>query len=182
MFYALEFLSQHKVIGRSRLPEHLYVGEGTVRTLLGRLIETGLVKISRSGCALTDKGLRVWWELEQVFPRRTEFYWTELTSSIFSYAFLIKGGGYKVRSGIEQRDAAIVAGALCAVVVVFKDGRLRIKSVCDDVEKTFPIVARQILGDLNPQEDDAIVIAGGDTPMRAMRGAFAASWSLLGGK
>lgn len=178
LFYALELISG-KTGGRTRLAEQLNVGEGVVRTILRRLNGAGLVTTSTVGCALTDEGLRIWRGFENVFPRRAEFLRTALTPSIFNYAFLIRGGSGKVGSGIEQRDAAIVAGALCTLVVVFEGGHLQIKSVCDNVEKAFPNVASEMHRELKPQEDDVIVVAGGETALKARRGAFAASWSLL---
>ena len=177
LFYALELMSE-KTVGRSKLAEQLNVGEGAVRTILSRLVGAGLMTASKAGCALTVEGLRVWQGFEKVFPRRVEFLRTELAPSEFNYAFLVKGSGGKVGSGIEQRDAAIVAGALRALVIVFRSGRLRIESVSDDIEEAFPKAASQILRHLKPQDDDVIVIAGGDTALKAMHGAFAASWSL----
>lgn len=181
LFYALELLSE-KTVGRDKLAEQLNVGQGAVRTLVGRLVGAGLMSTSNSGCALTVDGLRVWRELEEVFPRRGGFLRTELTPSEFNYAFLVKGSGGMVGSGIEQRDAAIVTGALCALTIVFRSGRLRIESVSDDIGEAFPKAASQILRDLKPQDDDVIVIAGADTALKAMRGAFAASWTLLGSR
>ena len=103
----------------------------------------------------------------------------ELTTSNYNYSFVIRNSANKVGSGIKQRDKAIVAGAASALVVVFQSGRLRINSVSDDMERVFPVAARQILRDLEPQENDAIVIASGETFLKALQGAFAASWSLL---
>ena len=46
-------------------------------------------------------------------------------------------------------------------------------------EKDYPKAASQILKELTPEDNDAIVIAGADSALRAKRGAFAASWSLI---
>jgi hypothetical protein len=181
LFYTVQLISQ-KTVSRAKIAEQLNIGEGTVRTILSRLVDAGLVKTSKEGCMLTVAGLHVWNELDKVFPKRGEFSWTELTPSGFNYSFVVRNSANKVGSGIEQRDKAIMVGATRALVVVFQSGRLRINSVSDDIEKTFPIVARQILADFKPQENDAIVIASGETALKAMHGAFAASWSLMGGK
>ena len=179
LFYALQLMSQ-KTISRVKMAERLIVGEGAVRTILSRLVDARLVKTSKRGCMLTAEGLHVWHELNKVFPRRGEFSRTELTPSEFNYCFVIRNCADKVGSGIEQRDKAIVVGATRALVFVFQNGRLRINFVSDDIEKTFPDAARQIIKDYNPQENDAIIIASGETALKAMHGAFAASWSLIG--
>jgi DNA-binding MarR family transcriptional regulator len=181
IFYALELTSE-KTFGRNKLAEKLNVGEGAVRTIISRLVDANLITTSKEGCTLTSKGLRTWKEFEKVFPKRTEIPQSELATSDYNYTFLVKNSGNKVKSGIDQRDAAIVAGARRAIVIVLKDGHLRIESVSENIEKEFPNAASEILKDLKPEENDVIIIAGGDTPLKAKRGAFAASWSLLDGE
>ncbi|MCW4009845.1 MAG: DUF4443 domain-containing protein [Candidatus Bathyarchaeota archaeon] len=180
LFYALEMLSE-KTVGRNRLAEHLNVGEGAIRTIVRRFVEADLMTTSQMGCCLSVKGLNLWRGFESVFPLRAEFLQTELTPCEHNYAFLVRGCSCSVGSGIEQRDAAVMAGAIRALIIVFRNGRLRIESVSEDIGDVFPDAASQILQELNPQDNDIIVVAGGDTSLNAKRGAFAASWSLLDG-
>ena len=176
---ALELMAE-KPIGRNKLAKKLYVGDGAVRTIISRLQDSGLIVTSKEGCLLTNKGLSVWKNFEAVFPRREEFGKTALTTSAYSYAFLVKNKGDRVESGIDQRDAAIMGGARRALVIVFKDSRLMIESISSSLEKDFPAAADIILKDLKPEDNDVIIIAGADSPLKAKRGAFAASWVLLG--
>jgi predicted transcriptional regulator len=179
IFYALELMSQ-KPLGRNKLAKKLNVGDGAVRTIISRLRNADLIETSKEGCSLTNKGLEIWRQFEQVFPKRLEIPKSELNESEFNFAFLVKNSGQKVRSGIDQRDAAIIAGARKALVIVFKNGHLRIESVSDCIEKDYPKAASQILKELTPEDNDAIIVAGADSALRAKRGAFAASWSLIG--
>ena len=87
--------------------------------------------------------------------------------------------GQKVGSGIDQRDAAIIAGARKALVMVFRNSHLCIESVSDCVEKDYPRATSQILKELAPQNNDVIIIAGANSILEAKCGAFAASWSLI---
>jgi predicted transcriptional regulator len=178
VFYALELLSQ-KPIGRNTLAKKLCVGDGAVRTIISRLKSAGLIESSKEGCTLTKKGVETWEQFEQFFPKRVEIPKTELSQSEFNFAFLVKDSGNKVKSGIDQRDAAIIAGARKALVTVFKDGHLHIQSVSDSIEKDYPKAATQILEQLAPQDNDVVIIAGADSALRAKRGAFAAAWTLL---
>jgi hypothetical protein len=57
---------------------------------------------------------------------------------------------------------------------------LMIESISSSLEKDFPEAADIILKDLKPEDNDVIIIAGADSPLKAKRGAFAASWVLLG--
>jgi len=179
VFYALELLSQ-KPLGRNKLAKELNVGDGAVRTIISRLRSADLIETSKEGCNLTKKGLETWRQFEQVFPKRVEIPASELSQSEFNFAFLVKNSGNKVKSGIDQRDAAIIAGARKALIAVFKDGHLRIESVSDCIEKLYPKAATQILKELMPEDNDVIILAGADSALRAKRGAFAASWALIG--
>jgi predicted transcriptional regulator len=178
VFYALELLAEGP-LGRNRLAEKLSVGDGAVRTIISRLREANLIETSKEGCNLTPKGTEVWQQFQEIFPKRMEVARSEFNLNEYNYAFLVKNSGEKVQSGIDQRDAAIIAGARKALVIVYKDGHLRIESVSNNIEKEYPHAAKQILKDFAPQENDVIVIAGGDTALKAKRGAFAASWSLI---
>jgi predicted transcriptional regulator len=179
VFYALELLAQ-KPLGRNKLAEKLNVGDGAVRTIISRLRDAGLIETSKEGCNLTKKGLEIWRQFEEIFPKRMEIPRSELSESDFNFAFLVKNSGQKVKSGIDQRDAAIIAGARKALVIVYRNGHLHIESVSDIIEKDYPKAASLILKELVPQDNDVIIIAGADSALKAKRGAFAASWSLIG--
>lgn len=168
-----------KPLGRNRLATQLKVGDGAVRTIISRLRKADLIDTSKEGCNLTEKGLETWRQFEQVFPKRLEVPKTDLSTAEFNYAFLVRNSGDKVKSGIDQRDAAIIAGAKKALVLAYKEGHLQIHSVSECIEKDYPKAAQQILELMTPQDNDVIVIAGADSTLRAKRGAFAASWSLI---
>ncbi len=179
IFYALELMAK-KPIGRKKLAEKLNVGEGAIRTIISRLKDAGLIETSKEGGTLTGKGLSVWKKFVEVFPKRIEVEKTPLTNSKYNYAFLVKNKGHKVKSGIDQRDAAIMGGARRALVIVSKNGHLIIESVSNNIEKDFPEATNKILKDLKPEDNDVMIIAGADDPLKAKRGAFAASWVLIG--
>jgi DNA-binding MarR family transcriptional regulator len=178
VFYALELMAQ-KPLGRNKLAEKLNVGDGAVRTIISRLREAGLIETSKEGCNLTEKGRDVWRQFEEIFPKRADIPKNDLSTSEFNHAFLVRNCGGKVKSAIDQRDAAIIAGARRAIVIVFKKGHLCIESVSDCIEKEYPKAASQLLKRLTPQENDVIILAEADSALRAKRGAFAASWSLI---
>jgi predicted transcriptional regulator len=175
---AMELISE-KTIGRSKLAENLDVGEGTVRTIINRLKDADLVATSKSGCALTSEGLRLWRDYKSIFKKKIEIGKNELTLANCSFAILIKDRGHKVKSGVEQRDAAVMAGAKGATTIMFKEGRLKIPSVSDDVAKDFPNVANQIVRLLKPEENDVIVIGSADSLGKAEYGTLAAAWTVL---
>jgi len=179
IFSAIELLSKQP-LGRNKLAHRLGVGDGAVRTIISRLKDAELISNTKEGCMLTQKGQEVWGQFEQVFPIRSEIPKTELTTSEFNYAFLVKDRGDKIKSGIDQRDAAIIAGAKRAIVLVANQGRLHVASVNQSIEQEYPAAAAEILKKVKPQSNnDVIIIVGAETAVKAKTGAFAAAWSLL---
>ncbi len=180
-FYAFELMAQIP-IGRNKLAEKLEVGDGAIRTIISRLKSAGFIVTSKAGCSLTTKGFELWCKFEKIFPKRSEFPKTELTLGEHNFAFLVQNVGNKVHSGIEQRDAAIIAGARKASVIVVKKGRLTIEFVSENLQRDYPKAVSFILKNFSPKNNDAIVIAEGDSMFKAKSGAFAASWSLIDGE
>ncbi|MEM3640694.1 MAG: DUF4443 domain-containing protein [Candidatus Bathyarchaeia archaeon] len=175
---ALEFIAE-KNIGRGRLAESLEVGEGAMRTLIGRLKDAGLIETSKSGCTLTGKGLKLWREYKSVFSKKVEVGKNELAIAKHNVAILIKNRGHKIKLGVEQRDAAVMAGAKGATTIVFSGGRLVIPSVSDAMAKDFPKASSQITENFDLEENDVIIIGSADTLGKAECGALAAAWTLL---
>ena len=175
---AVELVAE-KAIGRSKLAEELEVGEGVVRTIISRLKDAGLVTTSKIGCSLTSKGLELWSECKRVFRRKVEIGRNELTIADYNFAILVKNCGHKVKSGMKQRDAAIIVGARGATTIMYKGGRLIIPSVSSDVAEDFPKAANQIIRLLQPEEDDVVIIGSADSLGKAEYGTLAAAWTLV---
>ncbi|MCL1965916.1 MAG: DUF4443 domain-containing protein [Candidatus Bathyarchaeota archaeon] len=178
IYCTLEQLSQNPT-GRNKLANKIGVGNGTIRTIITRLKETELILNTKKGCTLTPKGQETWQQFEQVFPQKTEIPKTELTTSEFNYAFRIKNQKDKIKSCIDQRDAAIIAGAKRAIVLITDQKGLHVASTDQYIEEEYKEASKEILKKITPQPKDVIIIAGAETPLKAKTGAFAAAWTLL---
>ena len=73
-----------------------------------------------------------------------------------------------------------MGGAKRALIIVVRNGSLIIDSVSNKVEEDFPEASKEILEKMDAKDNDVIIIAGADDPLKAKRGAFAASWVLVG--
>ncbi|MDH7477454.1 MAG: DUF4443 domain-containing protein [Candidatus Bathyarchaeota archaeon] len=175
---AIEIMAKQP-IGRGMLAENLKVGEGTVRTIISRLQKAGLIAVSKAGCFLTKKGLSLWKESKSIFKEKIEIERNELTLAEYNFAILVKNHAHKVKSGMEQRDAAVMVGSKSATTLLFKGKRLIIPSVSNNVAKDFPKAASQILKLLKPEENDVIIIVSANAPEKAQYGTLAAAWALL---
>lgn len=175
---AIEVMAKQP-IGRCMLAENLKVGGGAVRTIISRLQKAGLITVSKAGCVLTKEGLSLWKEYKTIFKEKIEIEKSELTLAEYNFAILVKNHAHKVKSGMEQRDAAVMVGAKSATTLLFKGQRLIIPSVSNNVAEDFPRAAGQILKFLKPEENDVIIIVSANTPEKAHYGALAAAWALL---
>ena len=87
----------------------------------------------------------------------------------FNYAVLLKQFNFAIRSGIEQRDAAIKMGAKGATTLLYKEGRFVMPSTkgTSDPLHTEPEIHKLLNNRLRPIEDgDAIIIGSDDVSKR----------------
>lgn len=176
---ALELIAKEAPIGRGKLSEELKIGEGAIRTLVERLRNAGLIAVSKQGCFLTEKGEKVWSEIRVSFPQKVKLKPNELALASCNVAVRVRDCGDKVRSGLEQRDAALLAGAKGAMTFFFKEEKLVLPAISEDVAEDFPAAYNQITKHLLLEENDVVVIGSADAWDKAEYGALAAAWSLI---
>jgi hypothetical protein len=166
--------------GRKSLSKELELGEGSVRTMLSRLQEGGFVKMERGGCRLTESGASIYRELARMLTQPKPVDAGPLSQGACNYSILVRGSAVKIRSGLEQRDAAVRAGAKGATTLIYVAGRFLLPGVDVDVEKAYPSGFWKTLRDLlNPRDGDSIIIVGADSAKAAERGALTAALQTL---
>jgi len=176
---ALELIAKTNQVGRGKLSEELKIGEGATRTLIERLKSANLVSTSKKGCYLTAKGEKIWTEFQSAFPQKISLNKNELTLADCNVAVHVRRGGDRVRAGLEQRDAAVISGARGAVTMIFRDKKLLIPTISEDVARDFPVAFGQITSLLKLKENDAVVIGSAEDWSNAEYGALAAAWTLI---
>src|SRR6188472_1979491 len=120
----------------------------------------GLVKSTKSGTRMTQKGKTISLKLFSVIPARTSIQQSSVALGKFNYAVLLKQFGFAIKSGIEQRDAAIKMGATGATTLLFKHNKFVIPSTngyYDSLEKE-PHTAKLLIKRLQAEEGDVIII------------------------
>jgi len=174
----LEIVDSEKTIGRTRLSKELGIGQGATRTILDHLGRGGLLRIQRSGCILTSKGSGLVKELKSIVKVGFEVPQTIFPIGPFNSGALIAKAGKRIRRGLEQRDAAIRAGASGATTLVYRDGKLLFPPE-EVASEGWPEISKKIIKIFQPNEDDVIIVTGGASPKLAEAGARAAAWTLL---
>ncbi len=175
---ALELMAEGP-IGRGKLAKNLGIGEGTVRTIIKRLKDSNIIEISREGCHLTSFGRKLWEKFKKKIPKKVFLEKNEFSLAQYSVAVLVKGCGSKVRTGMKQRDAAIMVGADGATTLVVKGKKLIIPGVSDNIAKDYPVAYKQIVELLNLEQNDVVIVGTAKTREKAEYGALAAALTLL---
>jgi predicted transcriptional regulator len=175
---ALEKINSEGTMGRLKLSRDLVLGEGEVRTLVRHLDKEGLIKVSRSGISLSEAGRKLFFDLRTVLSEQVEIPSSPLTVGCINVAVQVKEVGNFIKYGLEQRDAAITAGAKGATTLIVTKNGLALPGTGEDVsEASSSVIAA--LSKLSLKEGDVVVIGSADEKLKAAFGAKAAALELL---
>jgi len=176
---ALTTIDSQGPVGRAKLAETLGLGEGIIRTLIRHLEKEELIEVSRQGIALTSLGENFVSSMRSSLGQAVEIPQCSLTVGAFNVAILVRRAAQAVRTGLEQRDAAIKVGALGATTLIFDRGRLTMPHVNGDVFRNVPRIHEVLASQLKPEENDVIVIGSANDGLTAEFGAIAAALETL---
>jgi hypothetical protein len=177
VFKALQLMNEKGHVSREILCKELELGEGTVRTLIRHLKMHNLVETTNAGTKMSGKGNSFFLELLSSLPSETRLSKCNITLGKYNYAILIKQMSFAVKSGIEQRDAAIKVGASGATTLLFKHNKFLIPQTNYDALKNEDQLEKQLIEDLQPHEKDVIIIGTDDFSKK--RAEFAAKNAAL---
>lgn len=179
---ALETLGAGEPVGRIKLSEVLGLGEGETRTLVKHLRNEDVIEVSRTGIVLSKLGKKLLSELRTRIREEVEVPESSLTVGPHNIAVLIKKAANSVRYGLEQRDAAIKAGALGATTLILGNNRLAMPGVSEDVFANIKSIHDMLIARLRPEEGDVIIIGSADSKRTAEFAAKTAALQLLESK
>jgi predicted transcriptional regulator len=175
VFKTMQMMAENKKISRSRMMQELGLGEGSVKTLVKHLKMHGLVENSNAGMWMTSKGETLYARLHVLIPRETDITKCSVALAKFNHAVLLKDMAYNIRNGIEQRDAAIKAGAVGATTLICKNERLILPGTGEDLMRNDQKVHLLIMEKLLPEQNDVIIIGSSQNKKIAERAAKSAA-------
>jgi Domain of unknown function (DUF4443) len=158
VFKALQLIEIKGHVSRALLCKELSLGEGVIKTLVKHLRMQGLVKCTKSGTRMTQKGKTISLQLFSSIPVETSIPKCSVALGEFNYVVLLKQFGFAIKSGIEQRDAAIKMGALGATTLLFKDDKFVIPGTNYNSLRKESHIAGLLTEKLNPEIGDVIII------------------------
>lgn len=168
-------------IGRIELSRRLGIGEGTIRTIIKHLMQANIIEIARGGCVLTKRGVQLYNSLRSKVSKVFTIDAKQLALDKVSAAVLVRHVGHLVKRGIEQRDAAIRAGATGACTLVFQ-GREFLMPMSESEEWSLnsddPLF-QGLRKSFSPGEGDVIVLSSAPDRATADHGAMAAALTLI---
>ncbi|MFQ6064861.1 MAG: DUF4443 domain-containing protein [Candidatus Bathyarchaeia archaeon] len=179
---AIEILGTEGPMGRIRLSTILGLGEGETRTLVRHLRNEDIIEISRAGIVLSQFGKELLSDLRSKLSEEMEVPESSLTVGPCNMGVLVKDVAEFVKYGLEQRDAAIRIGALGATTLVFRNGRLTMPGVSEDVFRGIPSIRRMLMTRLKPEENDVIIIGSANDKSTAEFAAKTVALKLLESK
>lgn len=178
---ALLTIGEAGVLGRQALSNEVGLGEGAIRTVIKWLKADDYIEIEANGCRLTSKGKQTYNELKRRIPKVLVLQKTPLTVGKVQVAVLVKKKSGRVKSGIEQRDSSIKAGASGATTYAVSGSRFEVPGSSKDAEKDFPAEAwTKLRNGLDPEDGDVVIVCGSDEKNTSLIGAISAALTLLG--
>ncbi|HYZ49273.1 MAG TPA: DUF4443 domain-containing protein, partial [Nitrososphaeraceae archaeon] len=160
IFKTFQLLDKNEHISRVLLCQELALGEGSVRTLVKHLKMQNLVKSTNGGTRLTEKGKVLSSELLQSIPSEANMPKCSIALGKFNYVILLRKYGFAIKSGIEQRDAAIKIGAVGATTLLYKDRKFIMPGTYDNKNslQKEPHIVNLLIDKLKPTDDDVMII------------------------
>jgi len=173
----LQLIQERGHVSRHTLCKKLDLGEGTVKTLVKHLKIYDLIETDKTGTRISTKGSKLLSELLVSIPAEMSISTCSVALGKFNYAILIKQMSYVIRSGIEQRDAAIKMNALGATTLVYKDDKFMIPNTNFNALHREQKLHTLLVDSLKPEEGDVLIIGSDNISERAAE--FAAKSAAL---
>jgi hypothetical protein len=175
VYRTLLLLSDARRRGRKQLADAINVGEGSMRTIVEFLREKGYVDVKQTGIKISSKGQEF---LRSVPIRMERLEPSDISIAERNVAVLVKGRAEGISLGIEQRDAAIKAGADGATTIVLRGGKMMVPPDYH-LDKEKPEIARRLRKLFAPSDGDIVIVGAAEEYDRAEDGALAAAFALL---
>jgi predicted transcriptional regulator len=183
---ALILIGREQPLGRYELTEQMSIGEGSTRTLLKRLTESGfIIADGKQGQRLSDQGMKIFNEISKDVPRGMFLDVPRLVVYEHAYANLVKQKANLIHDGVRQRDEAIIQGGYGisgASTLVRKNGRLVMPPEDYHILPEYSEETILIIESLKPEDEDVVILGSSEDRNLAREVAMAAVMTLFDGE
>ena len=179
IFKALQLLNSEKFVSRSKFCKELHLGEGAIKTLILHLKEAKMVNTTRSGTFLTSKGKKIAESLLSAIPKECKLKRCKIAQHNHNHAIILKNYSYVIKTGIEQRDFAILYGSMECITLLYKKNQFVFPGEGLEYLHDDPLTKKKLENELCPEEGDVIIISSANDPFVAEISAKnSALWTL----
>ncbi len=155
------------------------MGEGAVKTLILHLKEAKIIDSTKSGSFLTEKGKRLTKQFQKIIPNECQIKQCKLIPAKYNHAILLKNYALTIKSGLEQRDYAIMYGSSGCMTILFKENNFIFPGEENDCFADDKQTRKDLLNQLQPEEGDVIIVSSSNDPFIAEISAKnSALWTL----
>jgi len=179
LFFLL-IIRKETTMGRYRLSAILEMPEGIVRGIMRSYEREGYIDSRlKTGTFLTKAGET---RINAIFKSAKIKDMKIYNFGVFgvgpiNVVLQVQSAADKVRSGVDQRDAAVKAGANGTVILTYKEGTLRIPGTSEDMCTLSPEDSRRLLREFSLSEGDVVLVSFAEEWWQALRGALSAAFT-----
>jgi len=167
-----DIIQQNGPIGRKTLSNALDIGEGSVRTILDKMLSLGDIRNTKKGSIITDRGRSRFENMGIEYKYIDSKICEALTIAGENFAVHARMMANFVETGIDQCSEAIKAGAEGATTLVFRKGTLQFPQDSEYPRKEYRVNLSKLF-DL--RENDVLIISSGSTRENALKGGISAA-------
>jgi len=167
VFKALQLLDKEGFVSRATFAKEIHLGEGAVKTLILHLKKAEIVKSTKSGTFLTEKGKKLTNQIKNTVGNECKIKKSSIIQGKHNHAILLKKYSKMIKTGIEQRDYAILYGSSGCTTMICKNEKLVFPG---NERECFPRdikTKKYIMENLCPDDEDVIIISSSDDPFVA---------------
>ena len=162
VFKALQLLGENKYVSRATFGREIHLGEGAVKTLISHLREAKIIESTKSGSFLTDKGWKIVKQLQKTVPFESEIKKCSIVPGRKNHAIILKNYAFAIKSGLEQRDYAIMYGSSGCITILFQNNIFTFPREETDCFSNDQKTKQHIIENMHPENGDVIIISSSD--------------------
>ena len=172
-------LSKDRFVSRAKFCKELHLGEGAIKTLISHLKDAKMIDTTKSGTFLTAKGKKFSDSLIKIIQKECKLEKCKITPKKHNHAIILKNYSSAIRTGLEQRDYAILYGSSGCTTLLYKNKKFVFPGEEKDCFSGDKQSRTHLLENLRPEEGDVIIISSSDDPFVAEVSAKnSALWTL----
>ena len=179
VFKALQLLSREKFVSRATFSKEIHLGEGAVKTLITHLKEAKMIESTKSGSFLTEKGSKISKQIQKIIQRECQVKKCNLIPGKNNHAIILKDYAFAIKSGLEQRDFAILYGSSGCITMLFHENKFVFPGNDNNCFHDDKKTEKFLINNMDPEEGDVIIISSSnDSFVAEISAKNSALWTL----